>query len=107
MASTPTDESTSRPGGEPASAPHDLRRYAHLAYDRCPISLQICRRKDDKPNEPDPCQTSANTETEGVPNKIPNDCNMAITAVADEIPNDCDMSTEWSPNEIEYDHRTY
>ena len=54
MASTGTDESTSTTGGEPASAPRDLRRYAHLAYDGRPIYLQICRRKDDKPTKLDP-----------------------------------------------------
>jgi len=107
MASTPTDESTSTPGGEPASAPCDLRRYAHLAYDGRPLYLQIRQRQDDKPYEPDRCQTSANTDTEAVPNEIPNNSNMAIEAVPDEIPNDCDMTTQSSPNEIEYDHRTY
>jgi len=122
MARTPTDESTSTPGREPASAPRDLRQYAHVAYDGHPMYLQIHRRKDDKPNEPDPCRTSANTDTEVVPNAIPNHCNRATEAVPNEIPNDfntatkavlneirnyCDMATELVPNEIEYDHRTY
>jgi len=82
MASTPADESTSTPGGEPASAPRDQRRYAHLACDGHSIFLQIRRRKDDKPNKPGPCQPSKNTDTEAVPNEIPDDCNMATEAVS-------------------------
>ena len=50
MASTPTDESTSTPGGEPASAPRDLRRQAHLAYDGRPAYLQVHRRDDERIN---------------------------------------------------------
>jgi len=47
IASTPTDESTSTPGGEPVSAPRDLRRSAHLAYDGRRVQLQVHRRDDD------------------------------------------------------------
>jgi hypothetical protein len=37
---------------------------------------------------------SANTDTEAVPNEIPNNYNMVIEDVQDEIANDCDMTTE-------------
>jgi len=52
-------------------------------------------------------RTSAKTDTEAVPNEIPNDCNMASEAVPNEVPNDCDMATKLVPYGIEYDHRTY
>jgi hypothetical protein len=65
------------------------------------------QRRDDKPNEPDPCRISANTDTYAVPNEFPNDCNMATEAVPNEIPSDCDMAPELVQNEIEYDHRMY
>jgi len=42
-----------------------------------------------------------------LPNKIPNDSNMATEAVPNEIPNDCDMATELVPNEIQYVPGTY
>ena len=37
MANTPTDESTSTPGGEPASAPTIEDDKVHLAYDGRPV----------------------------------------------------------------------
>jgi hypothetical protein len=42
--------------------------------------------------------------TKAVPNKIPNDCNMATQAVPNKIANDCDMATELVPNEIEHEY---
>jgi len=35
----------STPGGEPESPPHDLLRYTQVAYDGCPVYLQIHRRE--------------------------------------------------------------
>jgi hypothetical protein len=67
-------------------------------------NLQILWRKEDKPNEPDPCRTSANTDTEAVPNEMPNDCNMAIEEVPDEIPNDCNMTTGGTELPTEWHH---
>jgi hypothetical protein len=49
-------------------------------------------QQDDTSNEPDPCQKSANKNTDALPN---------------EIPNDCDMTTELVPKEIENDFRLY
>jgi len=54
---------------------------------------------------PKPCRTSANTDTEIVPNEIPNDCNMATEAVLNKIPNDCNMATEAVPKQFRMRYR--
>lgn len=45
MAIIPTDESTSIPGGEPASAPRELRRQVLHAYHGRSVYIQIHQRQ--------------------------------------------------------------
>ena len=54
MASTDRDESTITPGGEPSSAPCDLWQQTHLAKNGRRRFMQIHRKYDDIPSEPDP-----------------------------------------------------
>jgi hypothetical protein len=49
-------------------------------------------QRNDKSNEPEPCRTRANTNTE---------------AVTNQIPNDCDVPTKLDPKEIKTNHRVY
>jgi len=68
-AETKHHEYTSTPGGEPASAPCDLRQYVHLAINGRPEHL-------------------ANMSTNALLSERPNDCDMATELVPKEIEND-------------------